>query len=51
MRIDAGIAVAAGQGALLLRRVQLAGKRALAIDEFTRGARDFVGSVLGMMDS
>ncbi len=45
--LDQGLAVAAGEGALLLREVQLAGKRALSAEEFARGQRDFVGSVLG----
>jgi methionyl-tRNA formyltransferase len=47
MALDEGVAVAAGEGALLLREVQLAGKRALGAEDFTRGQRDFVGSVLG----
>lgn len=44
---DQGLAVAAGEGAVLLERVQLAGKRAMDIDVFARGQRDFIGSVLG----
>jgi len=40
------IAVATGKGALMLREVQLAGKRAMAIEEFVRGQRSFVGSLL-----
>ena len=40
------IAVATGDGALILREVQLAGKRAMKIEEFVRGQRDFVGSLL-----
>jgi methionyl-tRNA formyltransferase len=47
MALDAGLAVATGGGALLLSEVQLAGKRALSAEEFARGQRDFVGSVLG----
>ena len=42
-----GVAVVTGQGALLLEEVQLAGRRAMAVEEFLRGQRDFVGSVLG----
>ena len=38
------IAIATGDGALILREVQLAGKRAMMIDEFARGQREFVGS-------
>jgi methionyl-tRNA formyltransferase len=45
--LDEG-AVVTGEGALLLREVQLAGKRALSAENFTRGQRDFVGSVLGL---
>ena len=44
---DAGLLVAAGRGALRLRRVQLAGRRALGAEEFLRGARDLAGTVLG----
>jgi methionyl-tRNA formyltransferase len=47
MALDEGLAVATGEGALLLSEVQLAGKRALNIEDFARGHRDFVGSVLG----
>lgn len=47
MALDEGLAVATGEGALLLSEVQLAGKRALNIENFARGHRDFVGSVLG----
>lgn len=42
-----GAAVGTGQGLLRLRRVQIEGKRPLAIDEFLRGRPDFVGAVLG----
>lgn len=42
-----GAAVAAGEGALLLDEVQLAGKRPMDIASFIRGQRDFVGSRLG----
>jgi methionyl-tRNA formyltransferase len=45
--LDEGLAVATGEGALLLREVQLAGKRALSAEDFARGQRGFVGSVLG----
>jgi methionyl-tRNA formyltransferase len=42
-----GLAVATGDGMLLLETVQLAGKRAMSAVEFARGHRDFVGAVLG----
>ena len=47
MALDEGLAVVTGEGALLLGEVQLAGKRALSAEDFARGQRDFVGSVLG----
>jgi len=48
MALDEGLAVATGEGALLLSEVQLAGRRALSAEDFARGQRDFVGSVLGL---
>ncbi len=45
--LPAGLAVATGEGALLLREVQLAGKRAMDIRDFVRGQREFIGSMLG----
>ena len=42
-----GAVVVCGRGALLLEEVQLAGKRAMDIEDFVRGQRDFVGSRLG----
>ncbi len=42
-----GVGVATGAGILLLREVQLAGRRAMPIDAFLRGQRGFVGSRLG----
>jgi methionyl-tRNA formyltransferase len=38
--------VGCGQGTLVLKEVQLAGKRAMSAEEFGRGQRDFVGSLL-----
>jgi methionyl-tRNA formyltransferase len=40
------IGVATGDGLLVLREVQLAGKRAMKIEEFVRGQKEFVGSKL-----
>lgn len=40
------IAVAAGEGVLVLQEIQLAGKRAMTIEEFARGQRKFVGSIV-----
>ena len=45
---DDGVAVVTGTDALLLEEIQLAGKKALAAQEFIRGQRDFIGSVLGL---
>jgi methionyl-tRNA formyltransferase len=42
-----GAGVATGGGALRLIKVQIAGKKALPIDAFLRGQRDFIGAVLG----
>jgi methionyl-tRNA formyltransferase len=42
-----GTAVATDQGALLLREVQIEGKRSVPIAEFLTGQRDFIGSRLG----
>ena len=42
-----GPAVGTGQGLLLLKRVQPAGKRIMSVEEFLRGARDFLGGKLG----
>lgn len=47
LHLPAGIAVATGQGALMLKEVQLAGRRPMSIGDFHRGQRAFVGSVLG----
>jgi methionyl-tRNA formyltransferase len=47
VEVGTGAAVATGEGALRLQRVQLAGKRAMEIGAFLRGQRDFVGSRLG----
>jgi methionyl-tRNA formyltransferase len=40
------IVVATGDGGLVLQDIQLSGKRAMGIDDFVRGQRDFVGSML-----
>jgi len=42
-----GVAVATGEGALLLRDLQLEGKRCLDCVSFLRGQPEFVGSILG----
>ena len=45
--LDDGVAVITDIDALLLEEIQLAGKKALDAQEFIRGQRDFIGSVLG----
>jgi methionyl-tRNA formyltransferase len=45
--LDDRVAVVTGTDALLLEEVQLAGKKAMAVQEFIRGQRDFIGSVVG----
>jgi len=47
VEVRGGAAVATSEGALRLEEIQLAGKRAMAIEPFLRGRRDFVGSRLG----
>ncbi len=42
-----GVSVVTGQGVLVLRRVQLEGRRPVDAPEFTLGHRDFVGSTVG----
>jgi len=41
-----GVAIFAGEGALLLEEVQLAGKRAMFAQDFVRGQADFIGARL-----
>jgi len=43
---DGGFGVQAGDGILKLARVQVEGKREMSVEEFVRGHRGFVGSVL-----
>jgi methionyl-tRNA formyltransferase len=47
---DKRIAVTTGRGVLVLREIQLAGKRAMSPDALWRGYPDFVGSALGQTD-
>ncbi len=41
-----GIAVGTGQGLLRLRTIQLAGRKAMAVEEFVKGQADFIGATL-----
>ena len=45
--IEQGVAIVTGDGALRVDVLQLQGRRALAIEEFIRGQRTFIGSKLG----
>ncbi len=47
VEVPEGVAVVAGEGALLLLRVQMEGRQATSITDFVRGYREFVGSRLG----
>jgi methionyl-tRNA formyltransferase len=44
--LDDGVGVVTGRGVLRLEEMQLAGKRAMTTQDFLRGQRGFVGSVL-----
>jgi len=44
---DKRVAVATGEGALVLLEIQLAGRKAMPLDVFCRGCNDFVGAALG----
>lgn len=43
-----GIAVGTGKDLLLLRQVQLSGRKALPVEEFARGKSGFIGAKLGL---
>lgn len=42
-----GLAVQCGRNALIIKKLQLEGKNELSSDEFLRGQKDFMGSLLG----
>jgi methionyl-tRNA formyltransferase len=44
-----GVGVTTGRGILGLGQVQLEGKRKMSVDDFVRGQRDFIGSILGRL--
>ena len=46
VQLDAQVGVVTGDGTLVLEQVQLAGKRAMSIEDFVRGQRNLVGTVL-----
>jgi len=51
IRLDADrIGMVTGDSVLELHEVQLAGKRAMSIEEFVRGHPMFIGSILGFQD-
>ena len=45
-RDSEGVKVACGSGALLLKEIQLEGRSRMGPEEFARGQRDFLGSIL-----
>ena len=47
LRLDSEVAIVTGDGGLRLNVIQLAGQRPLAIDDFVRGQRTFIGTRLG----
>lgn len=49
LQLEEGLAVATGEGALLLEEVQLAGRQAMPASDFARGQRDFIGAKLRKM--
>lgn len=46
-KYNSGLAVQCGRDALIIKSLQLEGKNALDSQEFLRGHKDFIGSVLG----
>ena len=46
VRFDSKIAAVAGEGLLVLDKLQSAGKHSLSAEEFARGQRGFVGALL-----
>jgi methionyl-tRNA formyltransferase len=45
-QLPAAVGVVCGEGVLGLVRVQLEGRKAMSTEEFLRGARGFIGSML-----
>ena len=44
---DGSIGVVTGEGALVLKEIQLAGRKALKAEDFVRGQPGFIGAALG----
>ena len=44
---DGSIGVVTGEGVLVLKEIQLAGRKAMKAEDFVRGQPKFVGAVLG----
>jgi len=44
---EEGVKVVCGEGALVLKEVQPAGKKRMPVDDFIRGRKEFVGAILG----
>jgi methionyl-tRNA formyltransferase len=51
VKLNAGsIGVVTGEGVLVLKEIQLAGRKALQAEDFVRGQPKFIGAVLGQRD-
>ena len=48
---DGSIAVVTGEGVLVLKEIQLAGRKAMKVEDFVRGQPKFIGVVLGSQRS
>ncbi len=46
IKVPEGIAVGTGHGLLRLRTIQLAGRKAMPVEEFVKGQADFIGATL-----
>ena len=46
VKVPAGIAVGTGHSLLRLRTIQLAGRKAMPVEEFVKGQADFIGAML-----
>ena len=44
---DGPIGVVTGEGVLVLKEIQLAGRKAMKTEDFVRGQPKFIGAVLG----
>ena len=47
---DGSIGVVTGAGVLVLKEIQLAGRKAMKAEDFVRGQPKFIGAMLGLRD-